>query len=97
MVPNGIAGEVVSIESGEFTVEQTVAVVKDAKGAAHKLNMIQRWPVRIARPYEKKYVPSRPMNSGQRIIDKLFPIAKGRPRPLRFRQDRRAAPAREVV
>ena len=77
MVPNGIAGEVVSIESGEFTVEQTVAVVKDAKGAEHKLNMIQRWPVRIARPYEKKYVPSRPMNSGQRIIDKLFPIAKG--------------------
>ena len=77
MVPNGIAGEVVSIESGEFTVEQTVAVVKDAKGVEHKLNMIQRWPVRIARPYEKKYVPSRPMNSGQRIIDKLFPIAKG--------------------
>ena len=77
MVPNGIAGEVVSIESGEFTVEQTVAVVKDAKGAEHKLDMIQRWPVRIARPYEKKYVPSRPMNSGQRIIDKLFPIAKG--------------------
>ena len=77
MVPNGISGEVVSIESGEFTVEQTVAVVKDAKGVEHKLNMIQRWPVRIARPYEKKYVPSRPMNSGQRIIDKLFPIAKG--------------------
>ena len=77
MVPNGVSGEVVSVESGDFTVDQTVAVVKDAKGVEHELNMIQRWPVRIARPYLKKYVPSRPMNSGQRIIDNLFPIAKG--------------------
>ena len=77
MVPNGVSGEVVSVESGDFTVDQTVAVVKDTKGVEHELNMIQRWPVRIARPYLKKYVPSRPMNSGQRIIDNLFPIAKG--------------------
>ena len=77
MVPNGISGEVVSVESGEHVVEDVVAVVKDAKGVEHKLNMIQRWPVRIARPYQKKYVPRRPMNSGQRIIDTMFPIAKG--------------------
>ena len=77
MVPNGIAGEVVSIESGEHVVTDVVAVVRDAKGVDHELTMIQRWPVRIARPYAKKYVPSRPMNSGQRIIDTLFPIAKG--------------------
>ncbi|MBQ3257090.1 MAG: V-type ATP synthase subunit A, partial [Oscillospiraceae bacterium] len=77
MVPHGIAGEVVSVESGAHTVAETIAVVKDAKGVEHKLNMIQRWPVRIARPYAKKFTPSRPMNSGQRIIDTLFPIAKG--------------------
>ena len=77
MVPNGITGEVVSVESGEHVVEDVVAVVRDTKGVEHKLTMIQRWPVRIARPYQKKYVPRRPMNSGQRIIDTMFPIAKG--------------------
>ena len=78
MVPNGVRGEVVSVaEQAEYTVEQTIATVKTDKGETKELNMIQRWPVRIARPYEKKYVPSRPMNSGQRIIDTLFPIAKG--------------------
>lgn len=77
MVPPGLSGEVVSVESGEHVVTDTIAVVRDAKGAEHELSMIQRWPVRIARPYARKYVPSRPMNSGQRIIDTLFPIAKG--------------------
>ncbi|MBR0208768.1 MAG: V-type ATP synthase subunit A, partial [Oscillospiraceae bacterium] len=77
MVPYGISGEVVSVESGKHTVADVIAVVRDAKGAEHEIRMMQRWPVRIARPYERKYVPSRPMNSGQRIIDTLFPIAKG--------------------
>ena len=77
MVPNGVSGQVVSVESGEHVVTDVVAVVKDAKGVDHELTMIQRWPVRIARPYSRKYVPSRPMNSGQRIIDTMFPIAKG--------------------
>jgi len=77
MVPPGLSGEIVSIESGEHVVTDTVAVLKDAKGVEHQLAMLQRWPVRIARPYSKKYVPNRPMNSGQRIIDTLFPITKG--------------------
>ena len=77
MVPYGVSGEVVSLNAGEHVVTDVVAVVRDAKGIEHDLTMIQRWPVRIARPYAKKYVPSRPMNSGQRIIDTLFPIAKG--------------------
>ena len=77
MVPYGVSGEVVSLNAGEHVVTDVVAVVRDAKGVDHELTMIQRWPVRIARPYTKKYVPSRPMNSGQRIIDTLFPIAKG--------------------
>ena len=77
MVPNGLSGELVSIESGEHVVTDVIAVLKDAKGEEHKLTMLQRWPVRIARPYARKYVPNRPMNSGQRIIDTLFPITKG--------------------
>ena len=77
MVPYGVSGEVVSLNAGEHVVTDVVAVVRDANGVDHELTMIQRWPVRIARPYTKKYVPSRPMNSGQRIIDTLFPIAKG--------------------
>jgi len=77
MVPNGIHGEVVSIGEGEHVVTDVIAVIKDEKGKRHELTMIQRWPVRIARPYARKYVPNRPMNSGQRIIDTLFPITKG--------------------
>ena len=77
MVPPGLSGELKSIEAGSFTVTETVAVLTDAKGQEHALTLMQRWPVRIARPYTRKYVPSRPMNSGQRIIDTLFPIAKG--------------------
>ena len=77
MVPPGLSGTLKSIEAGSFTVTETVAVLTDAKGADHELSLMQRWPVRIARPYARKYVPARPMNSGQRIIDTLFPIAKG--------------------
>ena len=77
MVPYGLEGEVLSIGSGEHVVTDVIATLKDRKGKVHELPMFQRWPVRIARPYTRKYVPSRPMNSGQRIIDTLFPIAKG--------------------
>ena len=77
MVPYGVEGEVLSVASGEHVVTDVIATVKDKKGKIHELPMFQRWPVRVARPYTRKYVPSRPMNSGQRIIDTLFPIAKG--------------------
>ncbi|MEA4947595.1 MAG: V-type ATP synthase subunit A [Oscillospiraceae bacterium] len=76
-VPNGVKGTVEKIGSGEHVVDDVVAVVKDAAGKSHELTMIQRWPVRSARPDQKTFTPSRPMNSGQRIIDTLFPIAKG--------------------
>ena len=77
MVPPNLSGTVKSIEKGEFTDDHVIAVVEDYKGKTHELTMVQNWPVRIPRPYSQKYTPSRPMNSGQRIIDTLFPIAKG--------------------
>ena len=77
MVPPGQGGVVDSIHAGSYTVEETVAVLKNEQGETTNLTMLQRWPVRVARPYKKKNMPSRPMNSGQRVIDTLFPIAKG--------------------
>ena len=76
MVPNGVAGEVVSIESGEFSVDQVVAVIKTSKGN-RKLSLLQKWPVRVGRPFKKKLSPNMPLITGQRVIDTLFPIAKG--------------------
>ena len=77
LVPNGVSGVIRSIEGGEFTVEETVAVVEGKDGKQTPVTMMQKWPVRVARPYKKKHVPNRPLNSGQRIIDTLFPLAKG--------------------
>ena len=77
MVPPRMKGTIKAITGGEFTVDETVAVLTDEQGNDHELNMIQRWPVRIACPYAQKFAPNKPMNSGQRIIDTLFPIAKG--------------------
>ena len=77
MVPPQMKGTIKSITGGDFTVDKTVAVLTDEAGVDHELSMIQRWPVRIGRPYAAKFAPNKPMNSGQRIIDTLFPIAKG--------------------
>ena len=77
MVPPQLPGRLVSITGGSYTVTECVAVLEDDKGEKHELTLMQKWPVRINRPYSRKYMPSRPMNSGQRIIDTLFPIAKG--------------------
>ena len=77
MVPPKMTGTVKSVTSGDYTVENTVAVIEDDKGELHEINMIQHWPVRVPRPYATKHTPARPMNSGQRVIDTMFPIAKG--------------------
>ncbi len=77
MVPFGIAGTVEEILEGEFTVEETVASIKKADGAVEKLTMMQKWPVRKERPYKEKLSLNEPMITGQRILDTLFPIAKG--------------------
>ena len=77
MVPAKIAGEIKEIKSGEFKVTDTVAVIEDEKGARHEVTLMQKWPVRIGRPYQKKLSPDMPLITGQRVIDTLFPIAKG--------------------
>ncbi len=76
MVPNGISGEITEIKSGEFTVEDVVAVIKTADGES-KVTLMQKWPVRVGRPYKQKLSPDIPLVTGQRVIDTLFPIAKG--------------------
>ena len=76
MVPPGIQGKLLAIHAGEFTVEETIAVVETADGPKD-VTMMQRWPVRKGRPYLEKKAPDRMMTTGQRIIDTFFPIARG--------------------
>ncbi|MBQ4362350.1 MAG: V-type ATP synthase subunit A [Lachnospiraceae bacterium] len=77
MVPYGIEGELTSITAGDYTVEEVIAQVTDADGNAHDLTLMQKWPVRRGRPYQRKLNAGVPLKSGQRVIDALFPIAKG--------------------
>ena len=77
MVPNGVSGTVESISSGSYTVEETVATIKLEDGSLKELTMMQKWPVRKGRPYKQKFQPDRPLQTGQRVIDTMFPIAKG--------------------
>ena len=78
MVPNGVSGTVSwVIKPGSYTVDEVVAKIKTDKGEVKELTMTQKWPVRVGRPYKQKYNPVAPLQSGQRIIDTMFPIAKG--------------------
>lgn len=86
MVPVGVKGVVDSIESGNYTVDQTICKIRLTedfgaeqlkKGDIKPLSMMQKWPVRRGRPYKEKLVPEMPLITGQRVIDTMFPIAKG--------------------
>ena len=77
MVPYGVKGTVVSIASGEYTVEETICKLKLEDGTEKELTLMQKWPVRVARPYKEKLMPDMPLVTGQRVIDTFFPIAKG--------------------
>ncbi len=76
MVPNGMSGKVVSVQEGDFTIEDTVAVIQTGKGKK-PVSMLRKWPVRRGRPYREKLTPDTPMVTGQRVIDTLFPVARG--------------------
>ena len=77
LVPPGVGGVVQSITAGDFTVEETVAVLKNENGGETKLTLMQKWPVRAGRPHAGKLPPDMPLVTGQRVIDAMFPIAKG--------------------
>ena len=76
MVPPNISGTVAEIKQGSFTVDEVVCIIDDGKNK-HELTLIQKWPVRKGRPYKTKLSPDMPLVTGQRVIDTLFPIAKG--------------------
>ena len=76
MVPYGVKGTIKEIKAGEFTVEEVVAVVETENGD-RELTLMQKWPVRKGRPYQRKLPPKMPLVTGQRVIDTFFPIAKG--------------------
>ncbi len=77
LVPPHTKGVVKVIHSGEFTVDETVAVISTDNGNEKELSLMQKWPVRVQRPYKKKLPPDAPLVTGQRVIDTLFPITKG--------------------
>lgn len=76
MVPYGIKGVVKEIKQGKHTIVETICVLDTDKGEV-ALTMMQKWPVRRGRPYERKLNPVEPMITGQRVIDTFFPVAKG--------------------
>ncbi len=77
MVPKGCGGIVESVSSGVFHVDDIVCRIKRDDGSVSEVSLMQKWPVRVGRPYREKIPPNVPLISGQRIIDTMFPIAKG--------------------
>ena len=77
MVPAGVIGTVRSISAGDFTVTEPVAEIETANGAVRPVTLMQKWPVRVGRPYKKKLPPTEPLVTGQRTVDTMFPIARG--------------------
>ncbi|MDO4679688.1 MAG: V-type ATP synthase subunit A [Aerococcus sp.] len=77
MVPTGVEGELVKIQSGDYTLDDDVYTIKTEDGEEKSFTMTQRWPIRVGRPFQEKYVPSQILPTGQRVIDTFFPITKG--------------------
>ena len=78
MVPVGVTGTVEWLaEAGAYNITQPIARLRTADGGVRELTMVQKWPVRVGRPYKKKFPPETPLQTGQRVIDTMFPIAKG--------------------
>ena len=76
MIPYGVEGTIKEIKGGDFTVDETVAVVT-TKDGDKEVSLMHKWPVRKGRPYKKKLPPTMPLVTGQRVVDMFFPIAKG--------------------
>jgi len=76
MVPHDIEGKIKNIKQGEYLITDTVCEIETKDGIV-QLTLMQRWPVRLPRPYKKRLAPSLILSTGQRVIDMFFPIAKG--------------------
>jgi V/A-type H+/Na+-transporting ATPase subunit A len=78
MVPPNLSGVVIkTVPDGKYTIKDTIVTIKDNNGKEHDLTLVQKWPIRVPRPTNKRYASDRPLITGQRILDSLFPIAKG--------------------
>ena len=77
MTPHGISGRIIKIESGDFKISDIICEIEDENMAVRKINMFQKWSVREPRPRAEKISPSRPLVTGQRVIDTFFPVMKG--------------------
>ena len=77
MVKPGVVGTVKSIAEGDYTVTEQIGSIETANGEELPITLMQKWPVRRGRPFEKKLAPNVPLVTGQRVVDTLFPIAKG--------------------
>jgi len=78
MVPASVCGEVFTVKpDGEYRVNDTIVTIRGTDGQLHELTMVQEWPIRIPRPVSQMRTAYRPLITGQRVIDTLFPIAKG--------------------
>ncbi|HEC83412.1 MAG TPA: V-type ATP synthase subunit A [Firmicutes bacterium] len=76
MIPPGMKGKIVEIAEGDYTVEEAIGKIETPEGI-RDLTLMQRWPVRMGRPYKEKLPPVVPLSTGQRVIDALFPVGKG--------------------
>ena len=78
MVPPDMEGFVLSVaEDGDYTIEEPLVTIQKKDGSEAILSMTQKWPIRVPRPVSRRYPASRPLITGQRIVDTLFPLAKG--------------------
>lgn len=77
LAPNGIVGTVADLAEGDYTVDAVIGHITSANGSEIPVRLMQSWPVRVGRPYKRKLSPDIPLVTGQRVIDTLFPIAKG--------------------
>lgn len=77
MVKPGVVGTVKAIAEGDYTVTEQIGSIETANGDELPVTLMQKWPVRRGRPFEKKLAPNVPLVTGQRVVDTLFPIAKG--------------------
>ena len=78
MIPKGFDGEVIEVKpNGNYRINDVIIKIKDSYGNVHELTLVQRWPIKVARPVNRRLTISTPLISGQRVIDTMFPIAKG--------------------